>query len=59
MTAHLKQTGAKLAEVDHVASDVVRAIAVGHQVAYTPRIWLVIMLVIRHIPGFIFKRLKI
>lgn len=59
MTAHLKQAGAKLATVDSVASDIVRAIEKGQRVVYTPKIWSVIMMVIRHIPHFFFRRMDI
>ena len=59
MTAHLKQSGAKLAPVDRVAAEVVRGIESGQRVIYTPKIWSVIMMVIRHIPNFVFKRLDI
>ena len=59
MTVHLKQAGAKLAAVDHVARDIVHGIAQGQQVVYTPGIWSLIMMVIRHLPYFVFKRMDI
>jgi decaprenylphospho-beta-D-erythro-pentofuranosid-2-ulose 2-reductase len=59
MTAHLKQSGAKLAAVDRVAAEVVRGIESGQRVVYTPKIWSVIMMVIRNLPHFVFKRLDI
>lgn len=59
MTAHLKQSGAKLASVERVAGDIVRGIEYGQRVVYTPKLWSVIMMVIRHIPSFIFNKLKI
>lgn len=59
MTAHLKQSGAKLAPVDRVAEEVVRGIESGQRVIYTPKIWSVIMMVIRNLPHFVFKRLDI
>lgn len=59
MTAHLKQSGAKLAAVDRVATDVVRGIENGQRVVYTPKIWSVIMMVIRHLPHFVFRRMDI
>ena len=59
MTAHLKQTGAKLADPEQVANDIVRGIATGKRIVYTPGIWALIMLVIRHLPHFIFKRMDV
>ena len=59
MTAHLKQAGAKLAAVDHVAKDIVRGIATGQRVVYTPGIWSAIMMVIRHLPELVFNRMDI
>lgn len=59
MTAHLKQSGAKLAAVDHVARDIVRGVAAGQRVVYTPKRWSIIMMIIRHLPHFIFKRMDI
>lgn len=59
MTAHLKQTGAKLATVDSVARRIVVGIEHGYRIVYAPRAWSVIMMVVRHLPNFIFARLKI
>ncbi len=59
MTAHLKNTGTKLAPVERVAEEIVRGIEQGRAVVYTPRIWAVIMLVIRNLPGFVFNRVNI
>lgn len=59
MTAHLKHTGAKLAAVDHVARDIVRGIENGQRVVYTPKIWAGIMMVIRHLPYFVYTRMDI
>jgi short-subunit dehydrogenase len=59
MTAHLKQTGAKLASVEQVAADTVKAIARGQAMVYTPKLWFVVMMVVRHLPEFVFKRLNI
>lgn len=59
MTAHLKQSGAKLASVDHVACDIVQGAAAGKQVVYTPWTWSLIMMIIRHLPNFIFNRMDI
>ena len=59
MTAHLKNTGAKLATVEHVARDIVNGIEKGSSVIYTPRIWAVIMLIIANLPRFIFNKMDI
>lgn len=44
---------------DHVAADIWQAIRGGKQSIYTPARWGLMMLVIRHIPSFIFRRLSI
>lgn len=59
MTAHLKKDGAKLAPVTEVAKEIVRAIYQGQAVVYVPRIWQLIMWVIRHIPAVIFNKMNI
>jgi decaprenylphospho-beta-D-erythro-pentofuranosid-2-ulose 2-reductase len=59
MTAHLKGQGAKLAAVEHVAQGIVDAIANGKAVAYVPGKWRVIMMVIRHLPAFVFNKMNI
>jgi len=59
MTAHLKQSGVKLASVERVASDVVRGIENGQRILYAPKIWCLIMMVIRHLPYFVFRRIDI
>lgn len=59
MTAHLKQRGNRLASVDRVARDIVTGIEKGSRIVYTPRVWLLIMLVIRHLPHFMFKHIDI
>lgn len=59
MTAHLKQKGSRLAEVDRVARTIVNGIESGNPVVYAPAKWAVIMLIIRHLPRFIFNRMNI
>ena len=59
MTVHFKQSGSKLATVDRVASEIVRGIENGRRVVYTPKIWSMIMMVIRHIPYFVFSKMDI
>jgi len=59
MTAHLKAQGAKLTPVEDVAQRIVTSINRGQSVAYVPGKWLLIMWVIRHLPGSIFNQLNI
>lgn len=59
MTAHLKQEGAKLASVDDVAAAIVRGVQKGSPVVYAPGKWLLIMMIIRHLPRFIFNKMDI
>jgi decaprenylphospho-beta-D-erythro-pentofuranosid-2-ulose 2-reductase len=59
MTRHLKATGARLARVEDVAATIVRGIDAGRPVVHAPRIWQVIMLVVRHLPRVVFNRLDI
>lgn len=51
--------GALWAKPASVARDIVSAIDRGRAVAYTPWFWRWIMLVIRHIPEFVFNRIKL
>lgn len=59
MTAHLKQSGTKLAAVDKVARGVVHGIENGQRIVYVPKIWSIIMMIIRHLPHFVFKRMDV
>ena len=59
MTAHLKNSGAKLADATRVAAVLVNGIAKGQRVVYAPKPWRIIMMVIRHLPFFIFGKMKI
>jgi len=59
MTTHLKESGAKLATADQVASEILCGIERGRMVVYTPRIWSVIMMIIRHLPFFVFRKMDI
>jgi len=58
MTAAYKK-GALWAAPDTVAADIERAVEKGRRVVYTPWFWWPIMAIIRHLPWFVFKRLKI
>jgi len=44
-------------EVERVAAEIVRAIDRGSTVIYTPRIWALVMLVIRWLPRFVMRRI--
>jgi len=59
MTAHLKQGGSKLASVEEVARAIVAGAQAGKPVVYAPRKWEVIMMVIRHLPAFVFNKMNI
>ncbi len=59
MTAHLKQDGAKLADVGAVAREIVAATDAGRAVLYTPGKWALIMTVIRNLPRAVFHRMNI
>jgi short-subunit dehydrogenase len=58
MTAHLRQ-GPLFASTDLVADGILRAIAKRKDVVYVPGFWALIMLVIRCIPGSIFKKMNL
>lgn len=59
MAAALKAQGRRLASVEGVARDIVRAIAKGKPVVYAPWQWRWIMMIVRHLPRFVFNRLNI
>ena len=59
MTSDLRAAGKKMASVESVAQDIVKGIAAGKPVVYTPGIWRVIMLVVMHLPRIIFNKLSI
>lgn len=59
MTAHLKQQGSGLASVENVAKLIVKGVHQGKPVIYAPFKWALIMLIIRHLPRFIFNRMNI
>lgn len=42
-----------------VAADIERAVEKGRRIVYTPWFWWPIMMIIRHLPWFVFRRLKI
>lgn len=59
MTAHLKQEGAKLADPNEVARRICQAMDAGQPVVYAPARWALIMMIIRHLPRFVFNKLNI
>ena len=59
MTQSLNVRGGKLAKVTDVAQDIVRGIDRGRPVVYTPGKWQFIMMIIRHLPRFIFDKMNI
>jgi len=59
MTAHLKVQGVPLAPVEGVAARVVMAIAHGSRICHAPAKWGLIMMIIRHLPWFVFKKMDI
>lgn len=59
MTANIANKGALWAKPDQVAAGIVRAIDKRRSVVYLPWFWRGIMLIIRHIPESVFKKLKL
>ena len=59
MTAHLKGQGARLASVESVAQQIVKAVESGKPVVYAPTKWWLIMTIIRLLPRAIFNKLNI
>ena len=57
MTAHLPK-GPLFAKPEKVAGDIVKAIAKGKAVIYTPFYWWGVMRIIKCIPEFVFKKLS-
>jgi short-subunit dehydrogenase len=59
MTASLTASGIKMASVDDVAKGVALAIERGQSEAYVPGKWWLIMMIIRHLPRFVFNKMNI
>jgi short-subunit dehydrogenase len=59
MTAHLARQGHPMARAEDVARAIVRAIDKGQLVVYAPAKWALIMLVVRHLPWKLFRKLNI
>jgi decaprenylphospho-beta-D-erythro-pentofuranosid-2-ulose 2-reductase len=58
MTANMAKGGLLWATPERVAVDIERAVDRGRAVIYTPWFWWPIMMIIRHLPRFVFHRLK-
>jgi short-subunit dehydrogenase len=59
MTAKLLDSGVGLAKAEDVAKAIVNGVGKGKPVIYVPGKWLVIMMVIKHLPRFVFNKLDI
>jgi decaprenylphospho-beta-D-erythro-pentofuranosid-2-ulose 2-reductase len=59
MTRHLSLPALLVSTPEKVAMTVTRGISRQRNVIYTPRFWALIMLVIRGIPRYIFKRMRL
>lgn len=59
MTAHLQSAGARMADVADVAQAIVRGMQQGRPLVYAPARWALIMMVIRHMPRFVFNKMDI
>lgn len=59
MTSELKRKGARLAEVETVASAIVKGINRSQRIVYAPKKWGILMMIIRHLPSYIFNKLHI
>ena len=59
MTAHIAKKGTLWATPDAIAEGILNAIEAKHDVVYLPGFWRFIMLIIKHIPEKIFKRLSL
>jgi decaprenylphospho-beta-D-erythro-pentofuranosid-2-ulose 2-reductase len=59
MTADLKAKGRRVAATEDVARTIVNGMKRGKPVIYAPPIWQAIMLVVRHLPRFVFNKLSI
>ena len=59
MTAGFVKSGPLWSSPDRVAADMERAVRRGRRVVYSPWFWWPIMMVIRALPWFAFRRLKI
>jgi decaprenylphospho-beta-D-erythro-pentofuranosid-2-ulose 2-reductase len=59
MTEKMRAKGMKMAPAGLVAKEIVDGITIGKSVVYIPKKWQLIMLIIQHLPNFIFNKLNI
>ena len=59
MTASIEKNGPLWAQPDDIAEGIVKAVEAKSSIVYLPGFWRFIMLIIKHIPEFIFKRLSL
>lgn len=59
MTANLKAKGAALAPVEDIAQYIVQGAAKGKPTVYAPGKWFLVMMMLRHLPAFVFNKLDI
>jgi len=59
MTASMQNKGLKMADVSLVAQLIVKGVANSRPVVYAPSKWGVIMLIIKHLPHFVFNKMDI
>ena len=59
MTAHISGKGQKMADVGSVAQVVVQGVADSSPLVFAPANWGLIMMVVRHLPRFIFNKMDI
>ena len=59
MTQNQVNSKLKLAPVEQVAKEIVSGINKEKKVIYTPKKWQIVMMIIRHLPFFLFKKMDI
>ena len=59
MTQAMEKSGPLWASAEQIADGIVRAMRKGRSTAYLPWFWFWIMAIIRHIPEFVFKRMRL
>lgn len=59
MTAHLKKQIKGMAEPEDVAKVLVHGIEKNKSIIYAPTKWMFIMMIIRHLPSFVFNRMDV
>lgn len=59
MTERYRRSGLAMASPKKVAKDITKGISIGNNIIYTPGKWRWVMLLIVHLPKFIFNRMRI